>query len=138
MKLTSATPKPLLLAFLVVCAQGTAPGADADFDYGRAADMRGTKTIYIDTSLDLNIRNDLADRIEKATLLRAVTKDESPDLMLAWTSRDQNCGDAGVIRLRPAKRPLLVFQWKDCGKRFVPATFLFVRKFAAAFNEVNK
>jgi hypothetical protein len=58
--------------------------------------------------------------------------------MLIWTSRAENCAESAVIRLLPEKHPLLVFQWKDCGKKFVPATFLFVRKFANAFNNANK
>ena len=106
---------------------------------GTPEQMRGAKTVFIDTQLDLATFRDLSARVETATGL-TVVQGERFDLEIAWhwTNKSDHCASADVVRVKGDDQVFLVFQWEDCGNRLAQPTFLFTRKFAAAFNKANK
>jgi hypothetical protein len=122
------------IAITFICALASVAALAADFDYGTEKDLQGVRTFFVDSHGNLNSHHDLTKRIEEATGMKPSTA-ETADVVVSWNERE-NCGHADVLKATPGK-PLLVFQWEDCGKKFVNSHFLFVRKFAAAYKKAN-
>ena len=55
-----------------------------DFEYGDESELRGVKTVYLDTGFELKARNDIVDELTADTALAVVDRPQEADVVLVF------------------------------------------------------
>ena len=66
------------------------PSVDSpDFEYGEESELRGVKTVYVDTGFELKSRNDIVNTLRADTALAVVDRPQETDVVLVfrWDGR---------------------------------------------------
>ena len=60
------------------------PFVNPRFEYGDESELRGVKTVYLDTGLELKARNDIVDKLTADTALAVVDRPQEADVILVF------------------------------------------------------
>jgi hypothetical protein len=159
MKTIPAVVSLILILSAIAFSQEPEPGK---FEYGKPEDMRGLKTVYVDTGSDLDERNRIIRLLEKfGSGLKQVDRPSDADILIVYNTTSTRQSYTRTVAGAPGTAPLslpgaytldsgkgvVTVNGKEPSIRRVVYNFEsgrrdplagFVRKFVKLYKEVNQ